>query len=218
MAGWTLLVCNDFARQIEWEAYCQAMAAAELGLPALANPAQLPRAEDIRVNDTTPIMRAAGNAVELAPMVWGFEPGRAGGAPVFNFRSERRSFAKSKRCLVPASAFFEFTGKQTPKTKWRFEFAKQPMLAIAGLWREGDADGIARFTMLTTEPGPDVRGFHDRQVAVLRPNAWGAWLYLEKPEAEILQPLPAGSLRVSLARAGREPPAEELLARAGQGR
>jgi putative SOS response-associated peptidase YedK len=147
----------------------------------IAHPAQLPPAEDVRVNDTTSIMRAAGNTVELAPMVWGFEPARAGGAPVFNFRSEGRSFAKSKRCLVPASAYFEFTSKQTPKTKWRFVLADQPMLAIAGLWREGDANGVARFTMLTTEPGPDVRGFHDRQIAVLRPNAWGAWLYLEKP-------------------------------------
>jgi putative SOS response-associated peptidase YedK len=211
-------VCNDFARQIEWEAYCQAMVVAELGLPASADPAQLPPAEDVRVNDTTPIMRATGNTVELAPMVWGLEPARAGGAPVFNFRSEGRSFAKSQRCLVPASAFFEFTGKQTPKSKWRFLLADRPMLATAGLWRQGDAGGVPRFTMLTTEPGPDVRGFHDRQVAVLPPNAWGAWLYLEKPEAEILQPLPAGSLQVSLARAGQEPPPRELLARAGQRR
>lgn len=208
-------MCNDFERQIEWEAYCRAMAAAELGLPASAQAGQLPPAADVRVNDTPPIMRAAGNTVELAPMVWGFEAARAGGPPVFNFRSEGRSFAKSKRCLVPASAFFEFTGRKTPKSKWRFSLAHEPMLAIAGLWRQGDAD---RFTMLTTEPGPDVRGFHDRQVAVLRPDVWGAWLYLEMPEAEILQPLPAGALQVSLARGGKEAPPEELLARAGQGR
>jgi putative SOS response-associated peptidase YedK len=211
-------VCNDFERQIEWEAYCRAMAAAQLGLSASTNAEQLTPADDVRVNDTTPVMRAAGNTVELAPMQWGFEPARPNGAPVFNFRSEGRSFAKSKRCLVPASAFFEFTGKQTPKSKWRFALADQPMLAIAGLWRETEGYGASRFTMLTTEPGPDVRGFHDRQVAVLPPNAWGAWLYLEKPEADILQPLPEGSLQVSLARAGKEAPPGDLLARAGQGR
>ena len=151
-------------------------------------------------------------------MRWGFSPHRAGGPPVFNFRSEGRSFEKSKRCLIPASAFFEFTGTKTPKSKWRFTLAHQPMLAIAGLWREGEGEDVPRFTMLTTEPGPDVRGFHDRQVAVLAPGAWGAWLYLEKPEAEILRPLPSGSLQVSLARAGKEPPPDELLARAGEGR
>jgi putative SOS response-associated peptidase YedK len=210
-------VCNDFARQIEWEAYCHAMAAAGLGLPATAHPAQLPPADDVRVNDTTPIMRVAANTVELALMQWGFAPARPGGPPVFNFRSEGRSFTKSKRCLVPASSFFEFTGAKTPKTKWRFTLADQPMLAIAGLWREGEDEGVPQFTMLTTEPGPDVRGFHDRQVAVLAPDAWGSWLYLEKPEAEILRPLPAGSLRVSLTRAGKEPPPDELQARTGQG-
>jgi putative SOS response-associated peptidase YedK len=211
-------VCNDYERQIEWEAYCRTMAAADLGLPTSAHPAQLPSAPDVRVNDTTPIMRAAGNTVELAPMQWGFLPPRPNGPPVFNFRSEGRSFAKSKRCLVPASAFFEFTGKQSPKSKWRFTLADQAMQAIAGLWREGEGESVPRFTMLTIEPGSDVKGFHDRQVAVLPPGAWGSWLYLEKHEAEILQPLPAGSLRVLLARAGKEAPPDELLARAGAGR
>ena len=62
-------------------------------------------------------MVAAGNAVELVPMRWGFTPQRAGGPPVFNFRSEGRDFTRSKRCVIPASAFFEFTGKSSPKTK-----------------------------------------------------------------------------------------------------
>ena len=36
------------------------------------------------------------------------------GGPVFNFRSEGRSFANSNRCLIPATAFFEFAGKKYP--------------------------------------------------------------------------------------------------------
>ncbi|CDX52010.1 conserved hypothetical protein [Mesorhizobium plurifarium] len=51
-----------------------------------------------------------GDAIELASITFGFPlSGRTAG-PVFNFRSEGRRFADSKRCLVPASAFFEFTG------------------------------------------------------------------------------------------------------------
>jgi putative SOS response-associated peptidase YedK len=65
-------------------------------------------------------MRAAGDAVELVPMSFSFPPGRPGGAPVFYFRSEGRRFASSARCIVPASAFFEFTGKTYPKAKHRF--------------------------------------------------------------------------------------------------
>jgi putative SOS response-associated peptidase YedK len=52
------------------------------------------------------------------------------------------------------------------------------------------------FTMLTMEPGPDVAPYHNRQIAVLRPGDWAAWLFLTKPEAELLRPMPAGSLDV----------------------
>jgi putative SOS response-associated peptidase YedK len=48
--------------------------------------------------------------------------------------------------------------------------------------------------MLTTEPGDDVKPFHNRQVVVLRPENWLAWLHLTKPEAELLRPLPPGPL------------------------
>jgi len=44
-----------------------------------------------------------------------------------------------KRCLVPASAFFEFTGKKYPKAKDRFTPNNVPFMAIAGLRREGKA-------------------------------------------------------------------------------
>ena len=36
-------------------------------------------------------------------------------------------------------------------------------------------------------------------------------MYLDKPEAELLRPLPAGSLTVTLARAGKEQPDHALL-------
>ena len=130
----------------------------------------------------------AGNAVDLVAMRWGFTPQRAGGPPAFNFRSEGRDFSRSKRCLVPASAFFEFTGKASPKTKWRFALGAAPVFAVAGLWRE-DERGQA-FTMLTTAPGPDIAPYHDRQIAVLPPERWGAWLYLDAADSPLLAPLP----------------------------
>ena len=56
--------------------------------------------------------------------------------------------------------------------------------------------------MLTTEPGPDVQPFHNRQIVVLQPSDWKAWIYLTKPEQELLRPLPAGSLIVETVREG----------------
>jgi putative SOS response-associated peptidase YedK len=54
--------------------------------------------------------------------------------------------------------------------------------------------------MLTIDPGPDVAPYHNRQVVVLQPENWAAWINLTKPEAELLRPLPAGSLSVETVR------------------
>ncbi|TIV74186.1 MAG: SOS response-associated peptidase, partial [Mesorhizobium sp.] len=75
-----------------------------------------------------------------------------------------------------------------------------PFMAIAGLWREAAGNKPPTFTMLTTEPGPDVAPIHNRQIVVLQPENWAAWLNLTKPEAELLRPLPVGSLSVEMVR------------------
>lgn len=202
-------MCNDYERHIEWAAFEAALAEARLGPISTATSEQLPPADDVRVNDTSPVLVAAGNAVDLVPMRWGFSSQRPGGPPVFNFRSEGRDFMKSKRCVIPASAFFEFTGKASPKSKWRFELKGSPLLGVAGLWREDEA-GMA-FTMLTTSPGKDVAPYHDRQIAVMPARNWGDWLYLDRPDHTLLQPLRAGTLSVTLARQGKDPVAPALL-------
>jgi putative SOS response-associated peptidase YedK len=50
--------------------------------------------------------------------------------------------------------------------------------------------------------GPYVAPYHNRQVVVVRPEDWSAWLHLTKPEAELLRPLPGGSLDVATVREG----------------
>ena len=122
--------------------------------------------------------------------------------PIFNFRSEKRSFAKSARCLIPVSHFFEYTmpanPKQKRKDKWRFTLVGADRFYIAGIVRADAVDGDTCFTMLTTEPGPDIAPYHDRQVVVLQREDLGAWLDLTRPEAELLTPLPTGSLNALL--------------------
>jgi putative SOS response-associated peptidase YedK len=60
------------------------------------------------------------------------------------------------------------------------------------------------FTMMTTTtaPGPDVAPYHNRQVVVVRPEDWSARIYLTKSEAQLLPPLPEGSLDVATVREG----------------
>ena len=62
-----------------------------------------------------------------------------------------------------------------------------------------DGSGEA-FTILTTEPGPDVAPIHNRQVVVLDRADWQAWLDLSRSESELLRPLPAGSLSIEQVR------------------
>jgi putative SOS response-associated peptidase YedK len=195
-------MCNDYEQRVRWAEYCKMMQALELRIPSRQSELDLPQADDIRINDTGPVMRAAGNEIELVPMTFSFPPGRPGGAPVFNFRSEGRHFANSNRCLIPASAFFEFTGKKYPKAKHRFALKGSAITAIAGISREGRGNQPPSFTMLTTAPGPDVAPYHNRQVVVLRLEDWSAWIHLTKTETELLRPLPPGSLDVATVREG----------------
>ncbi len=195
-------MCNDYEQHVKWREYQDMMQTLALGTPTDQSERDLPQSDDIRINDVGPVMRAAGNGIELAPMRFGFPPSSLKGGPVFNFRSEGRRFDKSHRCLIPASAFFEFTGTKYPKAKHRFTLSDAPFMAIAGLWRESDGTQPAAFTMLTTTPGPDVAPYHDRQIVVLRPEDWSAWIDLSRAESELLRPLPAGALSVETVRAG----------------
>ncbi|HET6969893.1 MAG TPA: SOS response-associated peptidase [Phenylobacterium sp.] len=157
-----------------------------------------PRAS-IRPTDPAYILTGNDDGAHLSQLRWGF-PGPRG--PVINFRSEGRAFAQG-RCLVPADGFFEFTGQKAPKSKWLFEPASGPFLALAGFVRDD------RFTLLTCPPGPDMAPYHDRQVAILPPEHWAAWLDVSRPQPPIT-PLPAGKLKVTQVRKGADAPTTPL--------
>ena len=74
------------------------------GHPAQRSERDLPQAGSVRIRDMAPVIRDAGNGVELAQMRWNFPPPRPGGKPVFDFRSGGRSFRDSRRRLIPATA------------------------------------------------------------------------------------------------------------------
>ncbi|MDB5459052.1 MAG: uncharacterized protein JWO72_793 [Caulobacteraceae bacterium] len=197
-------MCNDYEQHVAYRAWVEAMQGQGWTIPPGQSERDLPQADDIHIGDLGPVMRAQGDRILLSPMRFGFAPDRPGRGPVFNFRSEGRSFAASRRCLAPASAFFEFTGTRYPKAKHRFTLNGAPFLCIAGLWKEGAGNQPDAFAMLTTAPGPDVAPIHDRQVAVLPPQDWRAWLELSRPEAQLLRPLPAGALSVETVRAASD--------------
>jgi len=58
------VMCNDYEQHIRWAEYCAMMQALELGIPTQQTEFDLPQADDIKINDMGPVMRAAGNGIE----------------------------------------------------------------------------------------------------------------------------------------------------------
>lgn len=173
---------------------------AQEGLHPPTAASALPSLPSVRIGDHAPAIAQRGNGADMRPMRFGLPPARTGAGPLFNMRSDGRHFEKSNRCIIPASAFFEFTGSTYPKAKHRFRASDGLMMGVAGIWR--DVEGERWFTMLTTEPGPDVAPIHNRQIVILERGLWASWLYLTKPETDLLRPLPEGSLISEIVRRG----------------
>ena len=191
-------MCSDFRLKAEVDAINRL--AAELKI-SVAYPEGRPNIEardDIRITDRSPILRASSlpGTYELVQRRWSW-PG-PGGKPVYNFRSEGREFPNG-RCLILADGFYEFTQQDDPKAKrkhkWLFTLSGADLFGIAGLWRNDASVGEA-FTMLTTEPGEDIRPYHNRQIVILPPANFARWLDPSVPAREMLKPLPGGSLKV----------------------
>jgi putative SOS response-associated peptidase YedK len=190
-------MCNDYRLLVDLDTIAQDFPGLKIrisypeGIPNTA-----PR-EDIRMTEVAPVIRAARDPdeVELVMRRWSW-PGPSG-KPVFNFKSEGRSFHDG-RCLIPTDGFYEFTD-QVPKAKvkhkWLFTMKEHAVFMIAGITRTVPAVGEC-FTMLTTAPGPDIAPYHDRQVVVLGREDWPRWLNHRIPAEDLLRPAAAGSLKV----------------------
>jgi putative SOS response-associated peptidase YedK len=180
-------MCNEYRFKQSLDQLADTFSRLSIPLHWAGGAPNLEPRDSIRPTDPAPILVGSPDGAELKQLRWGF-PNPHKGGPIINFRSDGRRFATG-RCLIPADGFFEFTGEKAPKSKWLFTAADDGLFCIAGLARED------RFTMLTMEPGPDIAPYHNRQIVILPPSQWGAWLGAS-PDAQI-PALPAGSLNVA---------------------
>ena len=192
-------MCNLYEHNIAYSQFVDELTRLRTPL-VYPTPAAAPNLEprEVRPTDPASVIRRRDEGVELVQLKWGFAPGAPKRPPVTNFRSEGRRFGPG-RCLIPASAFFEFTGAKYPKTRWRFTETGQDWFCMAGLWRPAESGWPESFTLLTTAPGDDVRPYHDRQVIVLERARWKEWLDPASDPALLLQPGPPGALQVEAA-------------------
>ncbi|MCX5512311.1 DUF159 family protein [Kaistia algarum] len=163
------------------------------------------------------VVRAGRAGREAALVRWGLVPSWAKDIQAlplfFNARAETaavkpafRGAFRHRRCLIPASGFYEWlkepaigrSGKATIVRKPYYLTPKRPLVAFAGLWDEwGDANGnlLDSATILTTSANDDVAALHDRMPVVVEPQDYDRWLGLEGDGdvGSILRPAPAGT-------------------------
>lgn len=142
---------------------------------------------------------------------WGLIPSWWGKAlkdlpATFNARVETvaekpmfRGAYRSRRCIVPASGFYEWTGPKDQKQPHIFVDAHgQPVLALAGLWdrwhdpRTGE--DILSCTLIVTELTKWMLPYHDRMPVLLQQAMIDRWLSGDM-EARELHPASESALR-----------------------
>lgn len=132
---------------------------------------------------------AAGRR-HLALMRWGLIPAWikeiTAGAALINARSETaaekpsfRAAFKRRRCLIPATGFFEWQKRGDRKQPYLIARQDGRPFAMAGLWefwQGGDGSELTSCTILTTTANAVVQPLHERMPVLIDPQDFADWL------------------------------------------
>ena len=92
---------------------------------------------------------------------------------------------KNRRCLIPASSYFEWEKRDKGKIKYDIRPDGNGTLYMAGLYRiEGNK---AVFTILTREPAESIAFIHDRMPVILPNDMRNDWLNLKYDAADAMK-------------------------------
>jgi len=87
-----------------------------------------------------------------------------------------RDAAQHRRCLVPATGFFEWEKQGTTRLPHYFTLPASPAFWLAGLWEPETDASPAAFVIVTTAANAVLGAIHDRMPVILGPNSGPAWL------------------------------------------
>lgn len=135
-------------------------------------------------------MPAEGRGREFALLRWGLVPSWAKdpslGTRMINARSETaaekpafRSAIRRRRCLVPASGFYEWKRTNGRKQPYFIRMRAENVFAFAGFWETWKEPGGAATescALLTTSPNDLLRPIHDRMPVIVSPRDYDLWL------------------------------------------
>lgn len=148
----------------------------------------------------------------LGVLRWGLIPHWAEnrkGRPNINARAETaaerpafRDSLRRRRCLVPASGFYEWGPKAAGRRPYYITLADRSPMAFAGIWSSWKDPETGRWirscAVITTRANEAVASIHTRMPVILPPRHWDLWLDrdITAPEAvePVLAPAPASRI------------------------
>jgi putative SOS response-associated peptidase YedK len=154
---------------------------------------------NIAPSQVVAVVRQRG-ARSLDACKWGLVPAWAKdpkiGNRMINARAETvaekpayKSALKRRRCLIPASGFYEWRHEGETRVPTYIHRQDESPLALAGLWetwQSPEGEDLHSCTILTTGANEFMAAIHTRMPVILPPSAWEEWL---DPKAQELAPL-----------------------------
>jgi putative SOS response-associated peptidase YedK len=139
----------------------------------------------------------------LHKMRWGLIPSWAKDATIGNKLSNARgetvaekpsfrSAFKSRRCIIPATGFYEWKTEDGIKQPWYISMKSGDPMALAGLWetwspKEGET--VETCCIITTSANALMLSIHDRMPVILPLEQWSTWLSPAERQADKLLPM-----------------------------
>ncbi|MDX5408772.1 MAG: SOS response-associated peptidase [Thauera sp.] len=159
-----------------------------------------------------PVVRQRPGGERVAHLLrWGLLPGWAKDPGIatrlINARAETlaekpafRAAYRARRCIVPASGFYEWKAVPGGKQPYYIQPANDELFGLAGLWERWtrpEGTPIDTFTVITTAANATMQALHERMPVILQPADYGPWLSRDTaPErlGQLLAPCPDGML------------------------
>jgi putative SOS response-associated peptidase YedK len=174
-----------------------------------------PRRWNVAPQSPVPVVRETKEGERVAELMqWGLVPHWAKdatlGHKLNNARADGifdkpsfRQAARRRRCLLPASGFYEWQATPSGKQPWYVSAPASPFIAMAGLfeaWRPNQgADWLLSCCVVTTDANALMAPIHDRMPVIVPPERWALWLARDVQDpaalAALLQPAATSSLQ-----------------------